>query len=312
MINKEICAAYEELLYEYAEYGLSDANEGADEKYKEIEAHLCECEACRAELSELRRMLSELRESAVSVPTELRRGVMTKVSADAKRRRRGVWVRRIGGVAAAFVLAVGVYVAFVSGFMGRGFNGEFDAMAPNNESPLYSSQDKNDASGGNANVSDEDVIYGDMSDVEAENAPNAGGEDDNANADCDSPEDVPGDAPVTDPPENSEATDGDGLISKGEIPEKAEVYFENATAGSDFDGGIVFWLSGSDATEALVLIADTFDITLNENVAVVGMGHCEKLTSLLYDLESEMTDFDAVGYEINGNGGNECIVIFAP
>ena len=103
------CGRYEDLIFAYAEGGLTP------EERAEFEAHISGCGDCSRKLAEARRLLSDIQASRYHAPAELLPDVMAAVGREKAREnsdaRRTRMIRRIASVAAALVLTVGVAVS---------------------------------------------------------------------------------------------------------------------------------------------------------------------------------------------------------
>lgn len=102
------CIDCESLIPEYLDDELDPALR------KEFEEHVGGCDSCRRALEEARMLFGDVRESAQTVPSELKKRVMDEVNIAIrdKKIRRAKFIRIAGSAAACLVVLVGVAVSF--------------------------------------------------------------------------------------------------------------------------------------------------------------------------------------------------------
>lgn len=143
------CEKVREMLFDFIE------NEECDDFF-EIKKHLEECPSCQSELDECKKLISAVGACAPSPERDIKANVMLAVSADAKRRRRSAYIKRISCVAAAVVICIGIGIAVKI----AGMFSQTDSLAPGGQAPVQNASDKNDCA---ADFDDNGCENGDVS-----------------------------------------------------------------------------------------------------------------------------------------------------
>ncbi len=310
------CDTVRELMFDYIEWRRGKEenaeqlnSEAESSAWHDFERHIEMCEECKRELSECEEMLMALKNSAENVPDSLHGDIMARIRFDAKLRRRNIFSKVFGGVAAVFVLFVGVTVLLRSG----AFDVATDGAA--NGEDLYNGKSECESPIGNTGgniygdgivdgTNDKDIIApedgrDDMAEVET-SSPEA----------CDEPETPETVLPASDADADEEAPAEDEADAPEYTFDRGIEIFEDYLSSSSYDGGIAFIIEGEGKYEAYSELKDKFsgDIAeYGENYFVISTVTDEKeLTAIIEDITEAN---DASVKTASRNGRSRCVFI---
>ena len=249
-----------------------------------VEEHLAGCENCRHELEERADMRRIIESAAPTPPEGLHDTIMMKVHAESSRKRRMKLARRIAAVAAAFVLAVGVAAAWISGAAGGALKN--DAMAPENA-------ENAEGNAGDAAPGDEAPQYSDK----VQEGLLDGADINNGDNDGYSGNGIPF-------PDEAEGNDG----ASGDVPEVSDTAIYElrfSEYGKGYNGGLVVY--AEDADEAAVKkLARSLGADFNGTALVLPEN--DAATDAVAELLPGFSDYPSA--RVGKGEGEQCIIIF--